>query len=117
MDVERPPADAGPAPPLWRLLYRYFWPFQYFRDASQGSTLERRRNYRHNHAMRVHLPGFMLKWGLVAALWFAFGGVLDRSLELLLPAACCFVAGTSTLLMVVLLGVAWVWLDRYPELT
>jgi hypothetical protein len=102
--------------PLWRLLYRYLWPFQYFRDVSRGSTLERQQNYRHNRAMRVFLPGFILKWSLVSGAWFAFGSVLDRGFEWVVPAACCFMTGTWTFVMVVVLGAAWMWLERFPEL-
>lgn len=116
-DLHGAGAAPPPPPPLWRLLYRFFWPFQYFRDVTCGSTIERRQNYRYNRAMRGYLPGFMLKWGLLTGLWFAFGGMFDRSLELVIPAACCFVTGTSMLLMVVVLGIAWMWLERYPELT
>ena len=47
--------------PLWRLAYRFLWPFQYFRDVTRGSSLERQQNYRHNRAMRVYLPGFIMK--------------------------------------------------------
>jgi hypothetical protein len=101
---------------LWRLFYRYLWPFQYFRDVTRGSTLERQQNYRHNRAMRIHLPGFMLKWLLLTGAWFASGGLLEQLTELVVPAACCFVTGTWTLLMVVLLATAWMWLERFPEL-
>lgn len=102
--------------PAWRLWYRYIWPFQYFRDVTRGSTIERQQNYRHNRAMRVHLPGFVAKWSLVTALWFAFGGFFDLVLELVIPAACCFVTGTWALIVVVLLGASWMWLERFPDL-
>jgi len=102
--------------PMWLLLYRFLWPFQYFRDVSRGSTLERQQNYRHNRAMRIFLPGFILKWSLLTGIWFAFGSFLDRGFELVLPAVCCFVTCTSTFVMVVILGAAWMWLERFPEL-
>ena len=103
--------------PMWLLLYRFLWPFQYFRDVSRGSTLERQQNYRHNRAMRIFLPGFILKWSLLTGIWFAFGSFLDRGFELVLPAVCCFVTCTSTFVMVVILGAAWMWLERFPELS
>lgn len=114
--MEHQPSTPQRAEPLWRLLYRFLWPFQYFRDVTRGSTLERRQNYRHNRAMRAHLPGFLLKWSLLTFMWFAFGGVFDRTLDLVLPATCCFLTGSWSAIVSVKLGVAWVWLERFPEL-
>ena len=102
--------------PLWRLFYRYLWPFQHFRDVTRGSKLERQQNYRYNRAMRVFLPGFILKWLLLSITWFAFGGLFDRSYSLVLPAACCFMTGTTTFAVAVILSAAWMWLERFPEL-
>lgn len=102
--------------PVWRLLYRYLWPFQYFRDVTSGSKVERAQNYRHNRAMRTYLPGFALKWAVLTALWFAAGGFFDNVLALVIPAACCFMTGAGTLVVVVLMIVSWVWLERFPEL-
>lgn len=108
----------GPAAaePLWHVLYRFFWPFQYFRDVTQGSKLERQLNYRHNRSMRPYLPGFVLKWSLMTAMWWGFGGMFDSLLGLVIPAACCFMTGSWSAIVVVMLGVAWVWLERFPEL-
>jgi hypothetical protein len=102
--------------PLWRLCYRFLWPFQYFRDVTCGSTLERQLNYRHNRAMRVFLPGFVVKWSALTALWFACGGFFDHGLELVVPAACCYMTATWALIVVVKLTAAWMWLERFPEL-
>jgi len=102
--------------PLWRLLYRYLWPFQYLRDVNCGSKLERQQNYRYNRAMRIFLPGFILKWVLLTAIWFLFGGLFDRGLELDVPAACCFLTATTAFAVAVVLGAAWIWLERFPEL-
>ncbi|MFZ5511686.1 MAG: hypothetical protein ACOZCP_16700 [Pseudomonadota bacterium] len=101
---------------LWSLLYRFFWPFQYFRDVTRGTRLERQQNYRYNRAMRIYLPGFMLKWSFLTGLWFGFGGLLDRMMDLTVPAAGCFVTAGGSFVVVVLLGVSWVWLERFPEL-
>lgn len=112
MRAPSPPADG-----LLRLMYRYFWPFQYFRDVTRGSPVERQQNYRHNRAMRVYLPGFICKWSVATACWFCFGGVFHRGMDLILPAACCFVTGSGSLVIVVMLAVAWLWLERFPELS
>ena len=64
--------------PFWHLLYRYFWPFPYFRDVNRGLRMERQQNYRHNRAMRVYLPGFVCKWALLTALCFYLGMALGN---------------------------------------
>lgn len=48
--------------PLSQLLFRYIWPFWLFRDASRGDRLARAAAYQHNRAMRVYLPGYLLRW-------------------------------------------------------
>lgn len=102
--------------PFWRSLYRYFWPFPYFRDVTRGLKLERQQNYRYNRAMRVHLPGFALKWALLTALCFGLGSALGQVAAPVLLTACCFVTGTWTLVVSLLMLTAWGWLTRFPEL-
>jgi len=102
--------------PLWRLWYRFLWPFIHFRDVTVGSPLERRQRYRHNRAMRIHLPGFALKWLILAAAAFGVGAYLEASLGLTIPAAGCFVAATWAVLVAVISSVCWMWLERFPEL-
>ena len=103
------------APSFQRQLYRYLWPFQYFRDVSQGGCLERQQNYRHNRAMRRYLPGFMAKWTFLTALWFSMGGAMDQ-LGVAPLAAGCFIVAIWTLIVVLLLCVDWLWLERFPDL-
>jgi len=116
MNLADPSGQHAASEPMWRLWFRYFWPFRYFRDVTRGSLLERQLNYRHNRAMRVFLPGFMLKWALFTALWFGFGSALDQATGLVIPAACCFMTGSWTFIVVVLLATSWAWLERFPEL-
>ncbi|MBL8473537.1 MAG: hypothetical protein KF778_08335 [Rhodocyclaceae bacterium] len=99
-----------------RLLFRFLWPFQYFRDCSRGSKIERVQNYRHNRAMRIYLPGFIAKWSALTVASFGAGGVFEGALQLILPATACFLTGTWTLLVSVVLAVAYLWLERFPEL-
>lgn len=101
---------------LWRLWYRFLWPFIHFRDVTVGSPLERRQHYRYNRAMRIHLPGFALKWLILAAASFGLGAYLEASLDLTIPAAGCFVAATWAVLVAVISSVCWMWLERFPEL-
>jgi hypothetical protein len=107
---------ASPGESFLRLLYRYLWPFPYFRDVSRGQRMERQQNYRHNRAMRVHLPGFALKWALLTAFCFGAGSALGSLPVPLVVAACFFVTGTWTLVVSLLLLTAWCWLARFPEL-
>lgn len=57
--------------PFSHLLFRYLWPFWLFRDASHGDRLTRAAAYRHNRGMRVHLPGYLIKWCISGAVAFA----------------------------------------------
>lgn len=108
--------DANRGEPLSRLLYRFLWPFQYFRDVTRGSRIERVQNYRYNRAMRAYLPGFVLKWALLTGLWFSAAGFADQVLCWVVPAACLYVTATWTLSVSVVLVVCWLWLERFPEL-
>jgi hypothetical protein len=108
------PKDLRPGEPLWHLAYRYLWPFQYFRDVTRGDRFERQQNYRHNRAMRVHLPGFMMKWVILTGLCYSAGGGLCHVGADVLAAG-CFVAACWTLIVVVLLGVDWLWLGRFTD--
>ena len=104
------------AEPIWLLLWRYFWPFRYFRDVTRGPPMVRIQNYRHNRAMRIYLPGFIVKWAGLTVLWFGFGGLFEKPLGLVIPAAGCFMTGTYTAVVAVILLASWIWLERFPEL-
>ena len=101
--------------PLWCLVYRFLWPFQYFRDVTCGDKRERQQSYRHNRAMRPYLPGFMMKWTVLTGLCYSAGGALSHAGSDILAAG-CFVLACWTLVVVVLLGVDWLWLRRFTDL-
>lgn len=109
------PGQARTSEPVWHVLYRFLWPFQYFRDVTKGDRRQQELSYRHNRAMRFCLPGFMLKWSALSAHWFAWGSFLDSSLSLTLLMAGCFVAGSLALIVVLLLGIDWLWLERFSD--
>ncbi len=109
------PDRAGPEPFL-PLLYRYLWPFACFRDTTRGQRLERQLNYRYNRAMRVHLPGFALKWALIAALLAAMGFALASFAAVDLLTACVFASAIPAFTIAVVAMTAWCWLTRFPEL-
>lgn len=102
-------------PSFQYLLYRYIWPFQYFRDVTRGNRLERQQNYRHNREMRRYLPGFVAKWTFLTIFAMSAGGALER-FALSIPAAGCFIFSTWTLVVACVLAVEWLWLERFPEL-
>jgi hypothetical protein len=56
--------------PLSVLLFLLMWPFWLFRDSTRGDRFARAAAYRHNRDMRVHLPGYLMRWSLAAALVF-----------------------------------------------
>lgn len=70
--MQRPGATTTASPyddmPLSQVLFRYLWPFWLFEDASRGDGYARAAAYRHNRGMRVHLPGYLMRWSLGSAL-------------------------------------------------
>ncbi len=66
------PTSAASSPydalPLSVVLFRYLWPFWLFQDASRGNRCDRAAAYQHNRDMRIHLPGYLLKWMLSCTL-------------------------------------------------
>ena len=99
----------------WHLLYRFFWPFQYFQDVNRGNRQQQLLSYQYNRSIRFCLPGFILKWSVLSMLWFAWGSFLDSRLSFTPLVATCFVASCLSLIVVALLSVSWFWLDQFPE--
>jgi hypothetical protein len=97
-------------------LRRYLWPYDYFRDVTRGTPFEQEQNYRHNRQMGACLPAFIRRWAFLTLVFFGIGTLLEELLQLVLPAACCYVTGTWTLTIVIQLVVAWLWLKRFPRL-
>lgn len=116
VDTSRPAADSAAKEPFLALLYRYLWPFAYFRDVTRGQRMERQLNYRHNRAMRAHLPGFVAKWTVLTLACFGLGIVLGAVAAPVVLTACAFATGGWTLTVSILLLTAWFWLARFPEL-
>ncbi len=100
---------------LWHLLYRYLWPFQYFRNTDRGSPIERAQNYRYNRQHRTYLPAFAVKWLLLAVLAFTSGTLFAQTGGLVVPAACCYLTATGALIVMFQTFVAWAWLAWFPE--
>ncbi|MCU0950278.1 MAG: hypothetical protein MUC68_04260 [Burkholderiaceae bacterium] len=97
-------------------LYLYLWPFWLFRDAQRGSGLERAAAYRHNRAQRVHLPGYALKWAVLASLQAGLLAGVEHGRRTLDAMALWVTAGlgTTVSVSVVLIAVclaAWGYLS------
>ena len=97
-------------------LRRYLWAYDYFRDVTRGTPFEQEQNYRYNRQMGVHLPAFIRRWAFLTLVLFSIGALLEELLQLVLPAACCYVTGTWSLTIAIQLMVAWLWLKRFPRL-
>lgn len=93
-------------------LYRFLWPFQGYRDVTSGTQMERRLNYRHNVGLRVHLPQFVLKWGLISALCLFTAELCQRVLMHDTFAAACLVLVVLSLLMTVYIAAIYLYLGR-----
>lgn len=102
--------------PVRHILYRFLWPFPYFKGVTRGSKLERVQSYRHNRQMRIHLPGFALKWAVLTLICFGLGTLLSDAAAPVAITACAFITGSWTLVVALMMVAAWCWLTRFPEL-
>lgn len=108
--------------PLSMLLFLFMWPFWLFRDATRGDRLTRAAAYRHNRAMRVHLPGYLFRWSVGAVLVFALmavaeslGGLGAPPSLLMLLAAALGVAFAGSLCVLFVTAYIYLYLSRNDE--
>jgi hypothetical protein len=109
--------------PLSLLLFLLMWPFWLFRDASRGDRLTRAAAYRHNRDMRVHLPGYLIRWsfsavlvfGLMAATESLAGSAASTSLLLMLVAVAFGVIFTGSLCVLFVTAYIYWYLSRNEE--
>ncbi len=71
--------------PLSIVLFRFLWPFWLFQDATRGDRFARAAAYRHNRDMRVHLPGYLMKWILSCSFVLALTSGVDSLARSLTP--------------------------------
>jgi hypothetical protein len=64
--------------PLKVLLYRYFWPFWLFLDATHGNLYARAHASRHNREMSVYLPTYLKRWGVLCLITLTTVFACDR---------------------------------------
>lgn len=106
-------ADVDDREPLWRLFYRYLffgWLFADLNRARDGFEL--RAAWRHNRAMRRHLPVYLRRWAVLFVLSFSAGWLAEKGLEATLLAACCYAGSCVTVPVMVVIVVAWIFLAR-----
>jgi hypothetical protein len=106
--------------PLSPLLLRYLWPFWLFKDASRGDRYARAAAYRHNRNMRIHLPGYLVRWLLGSALALtvtagcgSLSGPASAGPDVFaLLAACCGVLFACSLCVLFVTSYIYVYLSR-----
>lgn len=100
--------------PFRVLLYRYFFFLWLFKDAHQGTSLQRAAAWRHNQAQAHWLPTYMRRWSVLGAMLYGMGVAVEQSLTLPLWSAFFYTPGALSVPVLVVLGVAWVGLRRLP---
>ena len=116
-DEHREPASAVAVPiEFSSLVYRFLFFDWLFADMTRARNLfERHAAWQHNRRMRRHLPTYLRRWAVLAFLAFGLGWVFERVLESTLIAAWLFTGSCVTLPVMVVIGVAWIFLSR-PEM-
>lgn len=110
--MDSPPRQAANARPselpLRTLLYRYFFFGWLFRDASQGSFLERAAALQFNRQRRSYLPIYLWRWLVLVVLSYALGSLVETGFAPGLAAGLCY--GMMTVSFVVAASIARSWL-------
>lgn len=104
-------ADAAPG--FATLLYRYLFFDWLFADMSTaGNLFERHARWQHNRAMRIHLPLYLWRWAVLAALDIALGCLFERWQESDLMAAWFFASACVMLSGMTVISVLWLCLSH-----
>lgn len=99
--------------PLSALLYRYLFFGWLFVDMTLARNLiERHALWQHNRAMRKYLPTYLRRWAVLFALAFGAGWLCEKGLETTLLAACCYTGSCVAVPVMVVIGVAWLFLSQ-----
>jgi hypothetical protein len=96
--------------PFATLLYRYFFFGWLFRDASQGSVLERAAAWRHNRDQARWLPTYLRRWLFCGSLLYAVGAFVEVVLGAPLLSACLYVSSALSVPVNAVIAVAWLGL-------
>ncbi len=94
------------------LLYRYVFFDWLFADFAKARSLfERHAAWQHNRAMRRHLPVYLRRWAVVAAIAFALGWLFEQTVDATV-AACFFTGCAMTMTGVAQICALWLLLGR-----
>ena len=107
-------AHAGSADiPLATLLYRFLFFGWLFADMTQATNrFERMAALQHNSAMRRHLPVYLRRWSVLAALAFGLGCLFDRLLGASVMAVFWFAVSCVSFTLMVVISVLWLFLSK-----
>jgi preprotein translocase subunit SecY len=61
-------------------LIAYLWPFAAYRDADQGSMMERAAAWRHNQRLSKSLPTYINRWAMSASIELVLTKVMPAML-------------------------------------
>jgi hypothetical protein len=113
---DRPPSPASVAVVDLRfscLLYRFLFFSWLFADMNQAMSLfERHAAWQHNRRMRRYLPTYLRRWAVLFLLAFGLGCLSEQWLSATVIAACCYAGSCMTVPVMVVIGVAWLFLSR-----
>ena len=96
------------------LLYRYFFFAWLFKDASQGSLLERAAAWRHNRQQARWLLTNMRRWLWCGLLLYGIGIFVEMMLDAPGLSAVFYVPGALSLPVNAVIGTAWLALKALP---
>lgn len=96
------------------LLYRYFFFVWLFKDASQGSMLERGAAWRHNQQQARWLPTYMRRWLWIGGLLYGIGSLLELALDAPTLSAFFYVPSALSVPVNAVIGAAWLGLKARP---
>ena len=70
-----------------RLNYQWLWPFREYRDADQGTELERAAAFRHNKQLAKALPTYLNRWSAIDCVLLTTSVVCPTSMAPLIGTA------------------------------
>jgi len=98
---------------LRSLLYRYwFWAWMFADMSRARDAYQRAAAWRHNVAQRRYLTIYMRRWLVLCALNFAVGGVLEKPLALMLPAAVFYTNFCLAVCVFAFAFIGWLFLGQ-----
>jgi len=96
----------------WRAkLYRYFFYGWRFRDADDGSRLERAAALRHNRDQAKWLPTYMMRWAAMGAVLLWLQSLTERLWGDSLPSAVLAIALIIVVLYLMITVICWAFLQ------